>query len=99
MKRYCSDRYPTYSYALSGTREARSRPILTIRQIVLGLVLAEGVLGQVLGDRAPSLEERFRIETTLRNEGFTRWAKSNSTTRITSGRSTAPIPLTAASMI
>jgi len=49
----------------------------TIRQIVLGLVLAAGMLwpGQVLADRAPSPEERSRIETVLRNEGFTRWGK------------------------
>ena len=49
----------------------------TIRQIVLGLVLAAGMLwpGQVLADRAPSPEERSRIETMLRNEGFTRWGK------------------------
>jgi Peptidase propeptide and YPEB domain len=48
-----------------------------IRQIVLGLVLAVGILspGQVLADRAPSPEERSRIETMLRNEGFTRWGK------------------------
>ena len=31
--------------------------------------------GQVLADRAPSPEERSRIETMLRNEGFTRWGK------------------------
>ena len=49
----------------------------TIRQIVLGLVLAAGMLwpGQVLADRAPSPQERSRIETMLRNEGFTRWGK------------------------
>ena len=49
----------------------------TIRQIVLGRVLAAGMLlpGQVLADRAPSPEERSRIETMLRNEGFTRWGK------------------------
>jgi len=49
----------------------------TIRQIVLGLVLAAGMLlpVQVLADRAPSPEERSRIETMLRNEGFTRWGK------------------------
>jgi hypothetical protein len=49
----------------------------TIRQIALGLVLAAGVLvpGQVLADRAPSPEERSRIETMLRGEGFTRWGK------------------------
>jgi hypothetical protein len=48
-----------------------------IRQIVLGLVLAAGALlpGQVLADRPPSPEERSRIETVLRNEGFTRWGK------------------------
>ena len=49
----------------------------TIRQIVLGLVLAAGILspGQVLADRAPTPQERSRIETMLRNEGFTRWGK------------------------
>jgi Peptidase propeptide and YPEB domain len=49
----------------------------TIRQIVLGLVLAAGLLlpRQVLADRGPSPEERSRIETVLRNEGFTRWGK------------------------
>ena len=48
-----------------------------IRQIVLGLVLAAGALlpGQVLADRPPSPQERSRIETMLRNEGFTRWGK------------------------
>jgi hypothetical protein len=47
----------------------------TIRQIVFGLVVAMGILcpGQVLADRAPSPEERSRIETMLRNEGFTAW--------------------------
>jgi Peptidase propeptide and YPEB domain len=47
----------------------------TIRQIVFGLVVAMGVLfpGHVLADRAPSPEERARIETMLRNEGFTDW--------------------------
>jgi hypothetical protein len=49
----------------------------TIRQIVFGLLVAMGILfpGHVLADRAPSPEERFRIETTLRNEGFTDWGK------------------------
>ena len=49
----------------------------TVRQIVFGLVLAAGMLlpGQVLADRGPSPEERSRIETMLRNEGFTRWGK------------------------
>jgi hypothetical protein len=49
----------------------------SIRQIVFGLVLATGILfsRQVLADRAPSPEERSRIETTLRNEGFTDWGK------------------------
>ena len=47
----------------------------TIKQILLGLVLAVGIVspGQVFADRAPTSEERFRIETMLRNEGFTRW--------------------------
>jgi hypothetical protein len=46
-----------------------------IRQIVLGLVLAAGVLlpGQAFADRPPSPEERYRIETMLRNEGFSNW--------------------------
>jgi hypothetical protein len=49
----------------------------TIRQVVLGFVLAAGALapGQVLADRPPSPQERSRIETMLRNEGFTQWGK------------------------
>jgi len=49
----------------------------TIKQSLLGLVLAAGIVspGQVLADRAPSPEERSRIETMLRGEGFTRWGK------------------------
>jgi hypothetical protein len=49
----------------------------TIRQIVLGLVLAAGVLlpGQAFADRPPNPEERSRIETMLRNEGFSNWGK------------------------
>ena len=49
----------------------------TIRQIVLGLVLAAGVLapGQVLADRLPSPEERSSIETLLRDAGFQQWGK------------------------
>ena len=49
----------------------------TIKQVLLGLVLAAGALapGQVLADRAPTPQERSRIETMLRNEGFTRWGR------------------------
>ncbi len=49
----------------------------TIKQCLPGLVLAAGMLlpGGVLADRAPNPEERSRIETMLRNEGFTRWGK------------------------
>jgi hypothetical protein len=49
----------------------------TIKQCLLGLVLAAGMLlpGRVLADRAPNPEERSRIETMLRNEGFTGWGK------------------------
>ena len=49
----------------------------TIRQIVLGLVVAVGILfpGQAVADRAPHPEERSRIETMLRNEGYTHWGK------------------------
>jgi hypothetical protein len=49
----------------------------TIKQSLLGLVLAAGIVspGQVLTDRAPSPEERSRIETMLRGEGFARWGK------------------------
>jgi len=49
----------------------------TIKQILLGLVLAAATLlpGYVLADRAPTPQERSRIETVLRNEGFTRWGK------------------------
>jgi hypothetical protein len=47
----------------------------TIRLILLGLVLTAGILWprQVLADLAPSPEERSRIETMLRNEGFSNW--------------------------
>jgi hypothetical protein len=49
----------------------------TIRQIVFGLVFATGILfpGQGVADRAPRPEERSRIETMLRNEGYTHWGK------------------------
>jgi hypothetical protein len=49
----------------------------TIKQILSGHVLAAGILssGQALAERAPSPEERSRIETMLRDEGFTRWGK------------------------
>jgi Peptidase propeptide and YPEB domain len=49
----------------------------TIRSILLGLVVTAGMLssGQALADRPPSPEERSRIETMLRNEGFTRWGE------------------------
>jgi hypothetical protein len=49
----------------------------TIKQGLLGLVLAVGIVspGQALADRPPSPEERSRIETMLRNEGYTRWGK------------------------
>jgi hypothetical protein len=58
-------------------RERRSYPMLTIKRILLGLVVAAGTLssGQALAERVPSPEERSRIETILRNEGFTRWGK------------------------
>jgi hypothetical protein len=47
----------------------------TIKQTLSGLVLAAGILsfGQALADRAPTPEERSRIESVLRNEGFTDW--------------------------
>jgi len=47
----------------------------TVKQFLLGLVLAAGMLssGQALADRPPSPEERARIENMLRNEGFTDW--------------------------
>jgi hypothetical protein len=49
----------------------------TIKQSLLGLVLAAGVLsfGQALADRPPSPEERSSIEAMLRNEGFSNWGK------------------------
>ena len=49
-----------------------------IKQIIASLVLvAAGMLptGQVLAGRAPSPQERSRIETMLHNEGFTRWGR------------------------
>jgi hypothetical protein len=49
----------------------------TIKQVLLGLVLVVATLlpGYVLADRAPTPQERSRIETMLRNEGFIRWGK------------------------
>jgi peptidase YpeB-like protein len=49
----------------------------TIKHILPGLVLAAGMLlpGNVLADRAPTPQERSRIETMLRNEGFTQWGR------------------------
>jgi hypothetical protein len=49
----------------------------TSKQIVLGFALAAGILssGRVFADRAPTPDERFRIESVLRNEGFTHWRK------------------------
>jgi hypothetical protein len=48
-----------------------------IRQIVFRLVLAVGTLlsVQALADRVPHPDERSRIETMLRNEGYTHWGK------------------------
>ena len=47
----------------------------TIKHILPGLVLAAGMLlpGPVRADRPPTPQEQSRIETMLRNEGFTRW--------------------------
>jgi hypothetical protein len=47
----------------------------TIRQILLGLVVIVPVLWPrpLLADRAPTPQERSRIESVLRNEGFTEW--------------------------
>src|SRR5258706_9312436 len=62
---------------LSRTCGARSSPMPTIKQVLLGLVLAAGVLApaRVFADRAPTPEERSSIETVLRNEGFLRWGR------------------------
>jgi hypothetical protein len=51
--------------------------MLTIRQIVFGLVLATSILfrGQLLADRAPSSEERSRIETMLATRASHVWGK------------------------
>jgi peptidase YpeB-like protein len=48
-----------------------------ITQILSSVVLTAGMLSsrQALAERAPNPEERSRIETMLRNEGFTRWGK------------------------
>jgi hypothetical protein len=73
----------------------------TIKQILLGVVLAAATLlpGQVLADRPPSSQERSRIETMLRNEGFTRWGKIELDDELTFGRSTTPMPPTAINTI
>lgn len=51
--------------------------MLTVRQILLGLVVAAGTLssGPVFADRPPTPQEQSRIETMLRQEGFTHWGK------------------------
>jgi hypothetical protein len=56
-------------------RETRSYPMPAVKRILLGLVVAAGMLssGQALADRPPTPEERSRIEAVLRNEGFTDW--------------------------
>src|SRR6266436_1390340 len=71
----CGNR-PCLSAFVTHARGAEC-PMPTIKKILLGLVLVAGILspGQVFADRAPSPEERSRIETMLRNEGFTRWGK------------------------
>jgi hypothetical protein len=48
-----------------------------IKRFLLGLVAAAGMLssGQALADRPPTPQERSRIETMLRNEGFSNWGK------------------------
>ncbi len=51
-----------------------------IKHILLGLVLAGMLLpGHVLADRAPTPQERSRIETMLRAEGFTRAPRRRAT--------------------
>jgi hypothetical protein len=47
------------------------------KRTLLGFLLAAGVLvpGQAFADRAPTPEERSRIEAFLRTEGFTRWGE------------------------
>jgi hypothetical protein len=49
----------------------------TIKQVLLGLVVAAGMLlpAQALAYRPPSPEERSRIEALLRDAGFTDWGK------------------------
>ena len=49
----------------------------TMKQILLGLILAAGMsaTGQVLADRPPSPDERSSVEAMLRNEGFSNWGK------------------------
>jgi hypothetical protein len=49
----------------------------TIKHILCGLVLAAGMLlpGHAFADRSPTPQERSRIETVLRDEGFTRWGR------------------------
>jgi Peptidase propeptide and YPEB domain len=50
---------------------------MSIKHILSGLVLAASILlpGHVLADRAPTPQERSRIENVLRDQGFTRWGR------------------------
>jgi hypothetical protein len=68
----------------------------TIKQTLLGIVLVAATLlhGVALADRPPSPQERSRIETMLRNEGFTRWGKIEYDYEGMSGKSTTPMPPT-----
>jgi hypothetical protein len=51
--------------------------MLIIKQTLPAILLALGIVipGQAFADRAPTAEERSRIEGFLRNEGFTRWGE------------------------
>jgi hypothetical protein len=48
-----------------------------IKQTLPAILLAVGIMiaGQAFADRAPNAEERSRIESFLRNEGYTRWGE------------------------
>jgi hypothetical protein len=48
-----------------------------IKQTLPAILSAVGIMipGQALADRAPTAEERSRIESLLRNESFTRWGE------------------------
>ena len=59
----------------------------TFIALAVGVMLSPAALTQAFADRAPTADEQAKIEQALKDEGFTQWTRSNSTTT-GSGKST-----------